>query len=158
MRELSGREFEELRDAFVAAFPTVDDLRQMLRFKRGLNLDEFTDGPLGNRVFTLIQRAEAEGWTLDLVYAAREKNPGNWRLAAIAARLPLVEGATTRAEEEPKPPNADAARWSEASNKRDFEATRKSLSDIKLRMNEARRMGQPDDLKSIFGKPGEKKN
>jgi Effector-associated domain 1 len=88
MPELSGEDYKELKEALVAAFPTASKLRQMLRFRRELNLDAITEeGALDDRVFEVIRQAEAEGWTLALVRDATAENPGNPRLAAITERL-----------------------------------------------------------------------
>jgi hypothetical protein len=88
---LNGRQYEQLSEALIAAFPDVAKLQHMLRFKLDKSLDEIA---LGNSLkdisFRVIGRAEAEGWTAQLVAAAREANPGNPLLSAFAQQLGLT--------------------------------------------------------------------
>ena len=92
MARLSGAHYEALASALADAFPTEDALRRMLRFRLERSLDEMTTGNLGERVFSLIQVAEAGGWTRDLIEAAVAQNPGNARLGEIARRLLATPG------------------------------------------------------------------
>jgi nucleoside phosphorylase len=85
--ELTPSQRERLNEALLSAFPSVPDLQRMVRFKLNRNLAEFAHGALGNQVFTLIEKAEAEGWLDELVRKAHEANPGNPRLHAIHAEL-----------------------------------------------------------------------
>lgn len=75
--ELTGAEFEALQQALMSAFPTPDKLRQMVRRKLNRNLDAFTDGPLEKRAFELVEAAESEGWTRELIEGARAENKGS---------------------------------------------------------------------------------
>jgi calcineurin-like phosphoesterase family protein len=112
MEKLSGGDYQALTDALCAAFPDPAALRRMLRFRRGLNLDVVTgEGALVDRVFALIGRAEAEGWTLELVRGALAENPGNPALAAVASRLlPAAERPAAKGSPpSPSPPTAAAA-------------------------------------------------
>ena len=81
--ELTGAQQARLSEALLAAFPRVETLRRMVRFKLNRNLDDFTDGPPGERVFQLIQEAERAGWTHELLHGALEDTPGNPRLKAF---------------------------------------------------------------------------
>src|SRR3954468_1327140 len=73
MPRLTGKEYEALTRALLAAFPSLSKLRQLLRFKLGKNLDSIALGDdLAEIVFKLISTAEAEGWTARLVAGARE--------------------------------------------------------------------------------------
>src|SRR5687768_8515532 len=81
--ELTGAQQARLSEALLSAFPRVQTLQRMVRFKLNRNLDDFTDGPLRERVFQLIQEAEREGWTHELVHGALEDTPGNPRLKAF---------------------------------------------------------------------------
>jgi hypothetical protein len=78
----------KLRDALISAFPERSSLDMLLYFKLDKNLSQITpDSNLETVIFKLIQTAEAEEWLLDLVSAARENNPGNSQLKAIANEL-----------------------------------------------------------------------
>lgn len=82
--ELTGTQQARLSEALLSAFPRLQLLQRMVRFKLNRNLEDFTDGPLRERVFQLIQEAEREGWTQELLQGARQDTPGNPRLAAFA--------------------------------------------------------------------------
>src|SRR5437879_3268435 len=82
---LSGKQYQQLTEALLDAFPTQAGLRQMVRFRLDKNLDRIAIGnSLQNIVFDLIAASEAEGWTMKLIAAARESNPGNPTLFAVA--------------------------------------------------------------------------
>jgi hypothetical protein len=84
--DLTPTEAEEFSKALLDAFRSVDHLREMVFYKAGHKIDEFTDGPLQNRVFQLICEAEAAGWTSALVDGAIAKRPGNTLLVRFHAR------------------------------------------------------------------------
>ena len=85
---LSGPQWQQLNDAIVRAFPTMDALEMMLQFRCGVALGTIAaPGPLPAVVFKVIQDAEAKGWTAKLVAGARESNPGNADLASAAAAI-----------------------------------------------------------------------
>jgi hypothetical protein len=96
--ELAGSHQERLSQALLSAFPEVASLRRMVRFKLDRNLDDFTDGPLRDRVFQLIREAEREGWTHALIQGAAQDNPGNPRLRAF-----VLEYASSIQREAPGP-------------------------------------------------------
>src|SRR5262245_40834033 len=83
--ELSGKDVEALVGALLSPFPTPALLRELVWIELERNLDEFTEGPLRERVLPLIRTAEAEGWTARLIEATRRKNPGNPMLARFGA-------------------------------------------------------------------------
>ena len=86
---LSGHLLEQLSDALRDAFP-VQRLREMLRFKLGKRLEDLSLGSdYMEIVFELITAAEAEGWTAELIVAARQSNPGNAHLTALAEEVAL---------------------------------------------------------------------
>lgn len=86
--KLSGKQLENLAKALSDAFPDRTSLEQMLLFKLNRSLNEITgDCNLATVVFELIKEANARGWVLDLVKAARQENPGNYLLEAIASEL-----------------------------------------------------------------------
>jgi hypothetical protein len=86
--KLTGRQFEQLSVALRDAFPGISQLRMMVRVTLGENLADFADlSNLENAIFDLIERAEARGWTEELVHAAHGRNPGNPLLTAFAEQL-----------------------------------------------------------------------
>jgi Effector-associated domain 1/Trypsin-like peptidase domain len=88
---LSGKQYQQLTEALLDAFPTQAGLRQMVRFRLDKNLDRIAIGSsLQNIVFDLIAASEAEGWTMKLIAAARESNSGNSTLFAVAQQLELA--------------------------------------------------------------------
>jgi hypothetical protein len=87
---LNGAQLEQLSDALRDAF-SVQRFREMLRFKLGKRLDDYSLGEDYKEIaFEVITAAEAEGWTADLVQAARQSNPGNPRLQALAQEVALA--------------------------------------------------------------------
>ncbi|AUX48236.1 uncharacterized protein SOCE26_097670 [Sorangium cellulosum] len=94
---LSGPQHEQLTGALLDAFPNLPRLTQMVKFKLGKNLGAITLAPdLKSIVFELISAAEAEGWTPELITAARESNPGNAALLAFAQQFGLTPTTPTR--------------------------------------------------------------
>ena len=90
MQKLTGQQYEQfskaLRDAYDAP-----RLKRMLRFRLDKNLDDISIAPsLEEIVFALIGTAAAEGWTADLLRAARESNPGSPALLAFAQQFGLA--------------------------------------------------------------------
>jgi hypothetical protein len=69
-------------------------LERMLRFRLNKRLDEISmAGDFQQIVFKLIAAAEMEGWTLQLLNAARQSNPGNAALLKFSQQFGLA--ATT---------------------------------------------------------------
>lgn len=80
---LSGQQFQQLSEALRSAF-TRSTLAMMLRFRLEKNLDDISlGGSMQEIVFELIETAEREGWTEQLILAARYSNPGNPQLLAL---------------------------------------------------------------------------
>jgi hypothetical protein len=91
---LSGAQWHKLTEALSHAYPSIDELTMMLRFRCDVRLAEITaPGPLPMVVYSVIENAEARGWTAKLVAGARESNPANAELAAVAAELGLAVAA-----------------------------------------------------------------
>ncbi len=85
---LDGSQLEQLHKAFLSAFPTKGELERLIAFRFKTYLNQIVGGEnLEDIVFHLIQWAEAQGFLRDLVIAARESNPGNPDLNAIAETL-----------------------------------------------------------------------
>lgn len=103
MHPLSGQQRKKLRDALIDAFPDQSSLEQMLSFELNKNLNAISGGAnLKEVVFELIKIAEAENWIKDLIYGARESNPGNQSLQDIAAELFKISDELDEAEYERK--------------------------------------------------------
>ena len=77
--KLSGKQKEELQKAILSAFPELQPLQQMLKFRLEKHLPEFssTNNSLSKIIFDLIEKAECEGWLEELVDKAHEYNSGN---------------------------------------------------------------------------------
>ncbi len=88
--DLTGEDKRLLHEALCGAFPNVSSLRKMVLFRCDQRLDLFTDGSLGDRVFQLIDVADAQGWVGTLVEGAHSDNPGNQRLAAFHGRFTVA--------------------------------------------------------------------
>lgn len=74
---LTGRQYAALSTALRSAL-TKARLTELLRVELDRDLDDIsTAGNYEEIVFALISRAEQEGWTSQLVEAARQKVPGN---------------------------------------------------------------------------------
>ena len=86
---LTGQQLRALRNALVDAFNSAT-FEQMLRFELNKKVENIAgSGPLNSVAFKVIDAAEMEGWTLELVRAARMTNPGNAGLHQIAHILSL---------------------------------------------------------------------
>jgi hypothetical protein len=91
--ELDGRQRRGLSDALGAAFPSVARLRRLIDYRLDRRLDDITLGEDFQAVrFEVIVAAQAEGWTSELVIAAREENPGNADLLAFTQDVGLSAG------------------------------------------------------------------
>lgn len=87
MSQLKGKEWQQLTKALLDAFPTPNDLRNMLRFQRDLNLAVISaSGTYEDIVFDVIQYHEARDQTIDLIADARKARPTNVRLMVMASK------------------------------------------------------------------------
>jgi hypothetical protein len=76
--KLTGEQFKELQTALLDAFPSRQKMEQMVRIELHLNLDAIAGGSdLTDIYFNLIEWAEAQGRTAELVTNARKFNAGN---------------------------------------------------------------------------------
>lgn len=82
-------QYEQLNTALTKAFPTRLRLEKMLKFRLRKDLNELASENLStsDAIFEVIRDANAEGWTLQLVTAARSSNPGNPQLFAFCQTL-----------------------------------------------------------------------
>ncbi|MBR8838825.1 MAG: substrate-binding domain-containing protein [Stigonema ocellatum SAG 48.90 = DSM 106950] len=82
-------------------------LEQLLDFELDKKLNQITqDSNLQTVVYKLIKKAQAEGWLIKLVQAARKENSGNSELAAIAREL-LSRETYTVTDKKPNIPGSD---------------------------------------------------
>jgi hypothetical protein len=73
--KLTGPQLYQAQRAILDAF-TEDTLRQCLQFRLDKNLDHITKpAKFSDRVFELLNAANDEGWTVDLLRALRSRNP-----------------------------------------------------------------------------------
>lgn len=86
-----GRDFQLVSDTLEKAF-SVEELRRLLRFKvDGKNLDSISLGrDYRTILFDVISEAERQWWTHKLILGAREMNPDNGDLLALAQRFNLA--------------------------------------------------------------------
>ena len=104
MKPLSTDQLRLLIAALESTFPTSTALSRMVRFALDKNLYEISSGgSLGTTVFDLVRTAEAEGWTLDLVKAAMDGDPGNPYLNKLVASLDLAARTLLRVRDEQMP-------------------------------------------------------
>jgi hypothetical protein len=93
---LNGQQLQKLNEALIDAF-NVNGLQQMLLFRLGLRLDEYSLGPdLRAVVFDLMTKIQREGDRplFRLVDAARRERPENDKLADFAQELRRPSAAT----------------------------------------------------------------
>ncbi|WKZ47535.1 MAG: effector-associated domain EAD1-containing protein [Anaerolineales bacterium] len=88
--KLTGAQYDKLSKALRLAFPSVEYLERMVRFKLDTNLHEIGYGDLSNYVFKLIQWAQAQGRLDQLIIGARQSNPKSLDLYDIAQDLNLT--------------------------------------------------------------------
>ena len=93
--ELSGSEQEELRDALLEAFPTFEDLQEMVLFKLEEDLEAIAgSGILKNVVLKLLRWARSGRWE-KLIKGAYKQNPDDPKLKAIHQKYFLVSPQIT---------------------------------------------------------------
>jgi len=92
---LSGKQWQELHQSLMQAFPSYAALQRMVQFGLEENLEESAGaGELSQAVFELIQAKEAQGHIPRLVSAAIAAQPHHPSLQAFAKRYPeLLEAA-----------------------------------------------------------------
>ena len=88
--KLLGRDIRDFRNALFAAYPSPEALAAMLQF--GLNeslarISTATD--MYTMIRAVINTAETEGWSLELLVAARTFNPQNPELVKFAGQFGL---------------------------------------------------------------------
>jgi hypothetical protein len=86
---IPGIQLEEVWKAIANAFD-LDELDMMLRFRLNIKRQNIVgNGPLDDVVFKILNRAEAQGWDVDLIQAAYRQNPRNKNLAIVYQKYGL---------------------------------------------------------------------
>lgn len=86
---LNGEQFEQLSKGLRSAYRSFDNLKQLVLFDLDVPLEEIVSANANLTVQTvqLIEWAEAQGRTVELIKAARGRVPGNGELAEAAAAI-----------------------------------------------------------------------
>jgi hypothetical protein len=89
---LNGRQVQQLSDGLLDAFPDADELEMFLDVMLDKRLAELAPPSVNNRirVYKLIRAADAQGWVLQLVSAARQARPGNAAVREVAEQVGLA--------------------------------------------------------------------
>jgi hypothetical protein len=97
---LSGVQYRQFHEAVLDAYDDVDELRRVLLFglDRRLNLIANTHDTFDGIVFSVIARADTEGWSADLLAALRATRPENAQLFAFAQGFGLATQTLGRPE------------------------------------------------------------
>jgi hypothetical protein len=97
--QVRGRQYQQLVEALVNAFPGTNALQMMLQFRLEKSLAELAalPNPINQVAFQVIENSNAEGWTAQLIAAARESRPGNPLLLKLAEDFGLT-AATSELE------------------------------------------------------------
>jgi hypothetical protein len=91
---MTGAQRRRLHAALLSAFPTWAALAQLVNFHLDLRLAAIAGSQnAGTSAFEVIEWAVAHNRVADLVRGAREENPGNPYLLAVAQELDLAPGA-----------------------------------------------------------------
>jgi V8-like Glu-specific endopeptidase len=93
---LNGKQMRLLQEALLAAFGNYGNLEQLLLFELDEHLNQIVvvQAPFGLQVTQLIQWAEAQGKTRELILAARNEVPGNDHLRNAAETILGKAGIT----------------------------------------------------------------
>ena len=92
MAILSGQQYQRFWEALKEAFPTVNDLTMMLTFRLGKNLGQIAspNATYEYMIYQVIQRAEGDEETLELINAARDSKPKSPKLVAFGQEFGLT--------------------------------------------------------------------
>ncbi len=94
---MPGVQFQEVCEALAEAFDDLDALDQMLRFRLSIKRQNIVaSGPLDTVAFKLLQKAEAQGWEIDLIQAAFRQVPRNRKLATVYQKYGLAPDANVQ--------------------------------------------------------------
>lgn len=89
--DLTKKQYKELVEALIDAFPTKEALEKMLIFNFGVQLNSLVkESNLESEVFELIKKFQTRGELLDFVRVARRRNPESLRLKRFLESLVLL--------------------------------------------------------------------
>jgi hypothetical protein len=99
-KKLSGDQYRQFTDATLDAYEDINDLRQVLlyRLDKRLNLIANTNDSFDYIVFTLITKADTQGWSANLLDALRATRPQNGQLLTFAQQFGLAPQTPAPAE------------------------------------------------------------
>jgi hypothetical protein len=99
-RRLRGEQYRQFHEAVLDAYDDADDLRQVLLFRldKRLNRITNTNDSFDDVVFTVITKADTEGWSANLLAALRATRPENGLLLAFAQGFGLATQTPGRSE------------------------------------------------------------
>jgi len=102
---LSGKQFGQLHDALMKAFPDFASLRLFVRVELEENLTTISgENNLSEAVYKLVDWAIAKGRVEELVEKAHNRNRGNPELKAFAASYLKVVSEPENSRSQPPPP------------------------------------------------------
>ncbi len=91
MKQLTGKQVQEIREALLAAYGSVDTLRIMVRIELNETLEAIAGGEnLRVLIFNLITWAERTGRVDDLIQGAYRRQSRQSSLAAVGAGVAHV--------------------------------------------------------------------
>ncbi len=112
--QVRGQQYQQLVEALVNAFPNANQFAQMLQFRLAKDLARYAALPntMDQIAFEVIQNANAEGWTAQLIAGARESRPDNPKLLRFAQDFGLT-AATAELERKVRDdlPFLDIVKW-----------------------------------------------
>ena len=99
-RRMTGKQREEFGRALIDAYPTPKDLDRMLLYNLDKRLAHLASlaSPMPDIVFDVIEKAESEAWSLELLLAARTSNHNNPELLVLAQQFGLGIGIYEQAK------------------------------------------------------------
>lgn len=102
-KKLSGSNIRQFRDSLFAAYPGREALSAMLQFGLDESLARISIADdMFSIVRAVINTAEAEGWSLELLVAARTFNPNNPELVKFAEQFGLSPAVFQQTGEAPE--------------------------------------------------------
>jgi hypothetical protein len=98
MGDLTKEQFGDLIEALLDAFPDPLEMQEMMKVRLGRSMFAIANTRVyRSDIFKVIEKAEAQGWTMDLILGARAANPGNAKLLAFAAQFALASATRDQA-------------------------------------------------------------
>jgi len=136
MAKLTGAQYQRFWKGLLEAYD-YNRLQRMLQFRLEKQLAHITTpGSFEDVVFDLIRVAEMEGWTDQLLLAARQSNPGNAALLAFGQQIGLAPENT--------PPRRELEKIIRTTNSfLDITKWRQRLGEIEGRVCRVEIQGEP---------------